>query len=136
MQLLAETDPQTVASEAVAVRQSTLSQLGPELSPEEILQLIGTDTSSSASTSTDISATGSQTDSQSAVKKYAPIVIGLLGANLLIGLILVALGVLGCIRRGNRGTTKSSAARTSYAPVGTKEEGSIDMAYQMPYSTR
>jgi saccharopepsin len=136
MQLLAETDPQTAASEAVAARQSTLSHLPPELSSGEISQLVVPNSSSGISASTDISETDSQTDSQSAVEKYAPLVIGLLGANLLIGLILVVLGVLGCIRRGTRGTTKSPAARTSYAPVGTKEEDSVDMAYHMPYTTR
>jgi saccharopepsin len=135
MQLLAETDPKTAPGEAVAARQSTLSHLAPELSPEEISQIAGSQTPVVASTSTDLSESGSQTDVQ-AVEKYAPLVIGLLGGNLLIGLILVVLGVLNFVRRGTKGTTKSSAARTRYAPVGTKEEESLDMGYHLPYTTR
>jgi saccharopepsin len=136
IQLLAETNPKTAVTEALASRKMTLARMGPEVSPKEYLKILGSKTSASASTSLDTSGSGKGTDSQSAVEKYAPIVIGLLAANLLIGLVLVALAMLGYVRKGVKGATKSSSAPSSYAAVNSKEEDSMDTAYHMPYSTR
>jgi len=130
MQFLAETDPKTARTEALNSRKSTLAQMSPELSPQEFLNGLESATGSSApDTSPD-----KHTDSESAVEKYAPAVIGLLAANLLIGLVLVALAMVGCVRRGVKGAPKPLSQR--YVPVGLKEEDSMDTHYSMPYSTR
>ena len=69
------------------------------------------------------------------VKKYAPIVLGLLGANVFIGLVLVVLGVLGCVRRGAKGAASASPLRAPhYVQVALKDEGDTD--YHKPYATR
>jgi saccharopepsin len=132
MQFLAETDPKTAITDALASRKLTLSRLGPEVSPQAYLKAMQGKSGTSGS-SLDMT----NGDTQSAVEKYAPAVIALLAANLLVGLVLVALAVLGCVRRGGKGAPKSSLAPSSYVAVRSKEEDHVDFApYHMPYSTR
>lgn len=60
------------------------------------------------------------TSEHSDLSKYAPAMIGLLAANLLVGLVLLALAVLNCIRRGaTRGAARS--VNPEYAPVKIKD---------------
>ena len=128
MQLLSTTNATTAIADALKSRQSTLSHMGPEVSPSQYLSLRST--SSASGTSLDLSNGGGS--SESAVEKYAPAVIGLLAANLLIGLILLALAVLGCVRRGR----SKSTAKPTYVAVRSKDEDHLDTAYLTPYSKR
>ncbi|KAJ7755248.1 family S53 protease-like protein [Mycena metata] len=73
----------------------------------------------------DDSATGTD-GSDGSVRKYGPIIIGLLSGNLVLLLILVILGVGQYIRRG--GTARQSS---KYAPVKLREEDS--MSKMAPY---
>jgi saccharopepsin len=70
------------------------------------------------------------------VKKYGLIVICLLGANVLIGLILLVLGVLGCIRRGSSRKAAARAVAPTYAPVKNLDydEAYVAPSYQKQYS--
>ena len=104
--------------------------MGPEISPQDYVKSLKQSGASGSSLDT------STTDPQSkpAVEKYAPIVIGLLVANLVVGLVLVVLGVLGFIRRGAKGAPRRSSSAT-YAPVKSKDEDHMDTAYHLPYST-
>jgi saccharopepsin len=131
MQFLSTTNPQTAAADAVASRKATLSQMAPEVSPQDYVNYLKSNSGTSGST-LDVATT--KADSESTVEKYAPAVIGLLAANLLVGLVLIVLAVLGCVRRGSRGAPNSSAP--SYVPVKLKEEDHTDTSYHMPYATR
>ncbi|KAJ6582366.1 hypothetical protein B0H19DRAFT_1252467 [Mycena capillaripes] len=51
-------------------------------------------------------------NSESQIQKYAPIIIGLLGANLLVVLILAVIGLVLCVKRGAKST-----GSVKYAPV-------------------
>ena len=71
-------------------------------------------------------------DSQlvSLVKRYGPAVIGLLAGNILIGVILAAIGVAACLRRQG---AKSRNISPSYAPIRFKEANTssgVDVTYQ------
>ncbi|KAF9004735.1 aspartic peptidase domain-containing protein [Cyathus striatus] len=57
-------------------------------------------------------------DTNSTVKKYAPVVLGLLAANLLVGLILIVLGVMSYIRKGK----PSRSITPTYVPVKVRDE--------------
>ncbi|KAJ7643773.1 aspartic peptidase domain-containing protein [Roridomyces roridus] len=61
-------------------------------------------------------------NSDSAAAKWGPIIVGLLGANLLVLLVLTFLGVMNYIR-GGRTTGASRAVNASYVPVKLKDEG-------------
>ena len=63
------------------------------------------------------------------IKKYGLIIICLLGANVLIGLILIVFGVLGCIRRGSSRKAATRAVAPQYAPVKSLD---YDEAYAAP----
>ncbi|KAF8209685.1 peptidase S8/S53 domain-containing protein [Mycena galopus ATCC 62051] len=86
----------------------------------------GSDTDSLHTSGAVVDAVSSDTDtgtdsSDAAVRKYAPIVIGLLSANLVILLILVVLGVLLYVRRG-----RAVGGSSKYAPVKLREEEPLD----------
>ena len=123
MQLLSETNYPAAAAEAVSTRAKTLAGMAPELAPSDLLNIIR------GSTNTNATGTGSAIDfsptslaaewSASDLKKYALIIIGLLGANIVIGLVLLVLSVVGCVKRsarvGGRGRSKPH-----YIPVPDK----------------
>jgi hypothetical protein len=70
--------------------------------------------------------------------KWAPVVIGLLAANLAVGLILAAITILNYIRRGGR--EKSRSIAVAYKPVREKDNEAFSppgMSYRddaRPYS--
>jgi len=147
MQFLSQVDPAKAAQQHVAFRTKAIAQTGPELPPKELLALLnaGASATSGASEPTGTVKAGADlapTDNDtSAVARYAPIVIGLLAANLLVGLVLLVLGVFGCVRRGTAEEGKMGAKATHYVPVKLKEdagqpEGYRDAegtAYDTPY---
>jgi len=70
------------------------------------------------------------------IKKYGLIVICLLGANVLIGLILIVFGILGCIRRGSSRKAATRAVAPQYTPVKSLDydEAYAAPSYQKQYS--
>jgi saccharopepsin len=58
----------------------------------------------------------------SLVKKYGLIIICLLGANVLIGVVLIVFGVLACVRRGSSRKNATRASAPVYVPVKSMEQ--------------
>ncbi|KAJ7915462.1 aspartic peptidase domain-containing protein, partial [Mycena leptocephala] len=78
-------------------------------------------TTISGKVSVDLADNGSSSTTGSQIDKYAPIIIGLLSANLLILFVLAFLGVMGFVRRGRKiGQTR--AVNPQYTPVRLKED--------------
>jgi len=71
-----------------------------------------------AADSSSSNSTTSLSEVMDSINHYGPIIIGLLAGNIFIGIILVAVGVSMCVRRG--GTI--SRRRKTYAPVITGDE--------------
>jgi saccharopepsin len=149
MQLLSEVDAAKAAAQVASIRGKTLATLPPEMDPATLIGLLGgsatvptptasdviggpTTTDSTKSTSTSkanslAAGHGNNVYDNDTVKHYGLIVIGLLGANLLIGLVLIAFAVVGCIRRG---TSRKAASRNlDYAPVKNVD---LDHAFNAP----
>jgi hypothetical protein len=61
---------------------------------------------------------GSGTSSDPQLKKYGPIVIGLLTANLLVLLVLIGIRLMAYMKKSGPGGTRG----TSYAPVELKDD--------------
>ncbi|KAJ7454664.1 aspartic peptidase domain-containing protein [Mycena latifolia] len=78
-------------------------------------------TPSSGKVSVNLADNGSSSTTDSQANKYAPIIIGLLAANLLILLVLVFLGVMSFIR-GSRKIGQTRAVNPQYTPVRLKED--------------
>jgi hypothetical protein len=66
----------------------------------------------SALATTDAAAAGTSSGSDGLLTKYGPIVIGLLGANLLVTVVLLVLGVVLCRRRATPRVTSQGARYT------------------------
>ncbi|KAJ7110929.1 aspartic peptidase domain-containing protein [Mycena epipterygia] len=93
MQLLSQTDPKAAAADVLNVRMARLSNpTGPP--------------AGSAAFSAAIDDTSPVLNSDSTVTKYATIIIGLLGANLLVVLILVVVGLALCVGRRGKGVSR------------------------------
>ncbi|KAJ6529462.1 hypothetical protein DFH09DRAFT_1327332 [Mycena vulgaris] len=65
-----------------------------------------------------LGAASSNSDSESQIKKWAPIFIGLLGANLFVVLVVAGIGFMLCIKRG----AKSSVPKPTYNRVRFAED--------------
>ncbi|KAF5325311.1 hypothetical protein D9619_009569 [Psilocybe cf. subviscida] len=70
---------------------------------------------------------------ESTLKKYGLIAIALLGLNSIIGIVLIVLGVLGCVRRGSPKKSASGRNAPVYVPVKTHGHDEYG-GYQKPYS--
>ncbi|KAJ7727420.1 aspartic peptidase domain-containing protein [Mycena maculata] len=102
MQFLAQTDPTLAKADVQNVRMARL--YGQQ----------GTSPAGFAATA-DTTASSTPGSSDALLSKYGPIVVGLLGANLLVVLILAVVGLVLCVRRG--GQSAGRIRTTQYAPV-------------------
>ncbi|KAJ7288684.1 aspartic peptidase domain-containing protein [Mycena rebaudengoi] len=127
IQLLSQTQRGRAARDFARVRSNLLDDSPPELSPRDVINLFdfptpeesGRKTSGKASVDlADDASSSSGTNSQ--VAKYGPIIVGLLGANLVVLIVLVCLALLNCVRTG-RSEGPSRALGVKYAPVKFKE---------------
>ncbi|KAJ7445016.1 subtilisin-like protein [Mycena galericulata] len=101
--------------------------VAPESEPESDTDTLHTSGAVVDATSTLSSDTGTDADwSDGAVRKYAPIIIGLLSGNLALLLILAVCGVGLYLRRGG-----AVGQSSKYAPVKLREEESMDKT--VPY---
>ena len=148
MQLLNEIDPVKAAAQVKTIRGETMASMPPEIAPADLLELLGGSNespgpstiasptkpagaaaeSSTSKSSVDASIGGAHVsvNIDDEVKRYGLIAIGLLAANLLIGLVLVGFGIMSCIRRGSaRKNSRDvvTAAAPQYVPVKLQEEG-------------
>ena len=158
MQLLSTVDTKRAVSQVATIRQRTTAQLPPELPPAEAVRLkplvtstglTGPATAASEHHKESIKAAISRSASEENLlytvygigaedlKKYGLIALCLLGANLLIGLLLLIIVVFKWVRRSSArfGGGKRGMARfpTLYAPVKWQEDGSDSVAYQTRY---
>ncbi|KAJ7659157.1 aspartic peptidase domain-containing protein [Mycena polygramma] len=126
IQLLSLTDPATAATDVATVRMAQLAA-GPSLPMGAIHGQSATSNTrvqhssggSLAAAALDTTTSDSGDDSQ--VKKYAPIVIGLLGGNLLVTLFVVVIGVALCVKRGGKAVSRSRSRK--YAKVRFEDDG-------------
>ncbi|PIL34121.1 hypothetical protein GSI_03832 [Ganoderma sinense ZZ0214-1] len=129
VQMLSTTNAATMFDEFAKERATTLAQLPPTVDPALIIQYESSSTSSSSSTSDDdalsklsgaVSTDGTSSSSSSAndswLNKYGTIVLGLLGANLLVGIVLLAVSLTLCVRG-----MKGRSAGSRYTPVRFKD---------------
>ncbi|KAJ6453262.1 aspartic peptidase domain-containing protein [Mycena vitilis] len=124
MQLLSQTDPVAAAADVLNVRMAALhSSPYPEGIPPSYEPLTFLDPQFAAA----LGSSPADTDAQ--VEKYAPIVIGVLGANLLIVLILAVFSLFACLKRSGKAGTRPA----KYTPVRFREEG-LGAYEDKPYS--
>ncbi|KAJ7314795.1 aspartic peptidase domain-containing protein [Mycena albidolilacea] len=118
MQLLSQTDPVAAAADVISVRMAQLAKGPPEGAPTSFGPLTSIPPpafAAAVAASSSDNATGGDEES---VRKYAPVVIGLLGANLVLMLGLVVFAAVTCVRRGGRA---ASVGQGKYVPVRFKE---------------
>ena len=129
VQMLSVTDPATMWSEFQSERAATLAQLPPAVDPTVIVQYEGGSNSAPPDSSTtpdgdslarlsgavSTDGTSSPSGSDSWLDKYGTVVLGLLGANLLVGIVLLVVSLTMCVR----GMKGRSASR--YTPVRFKD---------------
>ncbi|KAG6844199.1 hypothetical protein H0H87_008985 [Tephrocybe sp. NHM501043] len=159
MQFLSQISRSTVISETLDIRTAAIAANGPELPPKDLLALLNSD-SSSPSTGNDLASKGNKSkttvggdvdfsdgsddDASSQIARWGPVVVGLLGANLVVGLVLLGLGVINCLRRGGKAdpTTKNASQVAVYTPLQNKDKdehvggygGGNGYHYDTPYS--
>ncbi len=124
--MLSTTNASTMWSEFQTERAATLAQLPPTVEPSVIIQYEGGGPSSTGTPDGDALAklsgavstdgTSSASDGESWLSKYGTVVLGLLGANLLVGVVLLAVSLTMCVRG-----VKGRSAGSRYAPVRFKE---------------
>ena len=153
MQLLSTTDPKKAVSQVATIRQRTMADLPPELPPAEVVRLVkppttsGDPTESATSKAKGLAKTdsGSLSDEDSLyttfgvgaedIKKYGLIALCLLGANVLIGFVLLVIAVLAWVRRGRSGrAARPTGPATQYVPVKVREDESA--AYPARYDSQ
>lgn len=165
VRLLPQTDPVKAKQQVRTIRGATMANMPPEIDPATLIDYL-TGSNSAPSGTTDPPAAAAEADSSGTValptpteshnaftadtnsdgvnitidksefRKYGLIAISLLGLNCIIGLVLVVLGVLGCIRRGSSKKSASGRSAPLYVPVKTSGDHASDdyPAYQKPYS--
>ncbi|TFY76163.1 hypothetical protein EWM64_g7849 [Hericium alpestre] len=146
VQLLKVTDQDKAWTEFFSVRKQTLQKFPPEPSLDKVRQYLGANASASSDSSQNdakvqgdaVSGAAASDDSDSTSKlldqmdKYSPIVIGLLAGNLLIGVLLCAIALAACMRRGTSTSTRS--VNPTYAPVRFKDGEESQKMYAPKYN--
>ncbi|KAJ7107988.1 aspartic peptidase domain-containing protein [Mycena crocata] len=166
VQFLSQTKQWESAQEFAAVRKQLLANNPPEISPADLVRIFdgpsagsssggsssggsssgGSSSGSPSGCPTTPSATarvnllnadGSEATSSSTLDKYGPVIIGLLGANLVLVLLLLILGVMSFVRR-SRTVGPTGASSTSYISVKVKDDSLMrpSFAEERPYSDR
>jgi saccharopepsin len=165
IRLVAKTDPIKAKQQVQTIRSATMANMPPEIDPATLITYLTGSSSPSSSDSSDnvaaaeadgsgtaavptptgnhkafsadINASGVNiTIDESLFKKYGLIAIALLGLNCVIGIVLIVLGVLACMRRGSSRKSASGRSAPVYVPVKTSGDHVHDdyAGYQKPYS--
>ncbi|KAJ7279162.1 hypothetical protein C8J57DRAFT_1221929 [Mycena rebaudengoi] len=98
-----------------------LSQTNPKQAAQDVVKYNRLCWPRSCSVGGTTDASSGTTGSDDQAKKWEPIVVGLLGANLLVSFVLVAIGLMTCVKKGAAGRTRGAP---SYVPVKFKDEDS------------
>ncbi|KAF7338964.1 Peptidase A1 domain-containing protein [Mycena venus] len=124
MQFLAQTDPTFAKADVLNVRMARLSgQQGS--SPAGFAAVADNDAASSSS--------NANSDS-SLINKYGPIIIGLLGANLVVVLILAVLGLVLCVKRSGKNVSRARTPQYTQVKLGEDETRALDGYDEKRYS--
>ncbi|KAJ7851049.1 aspartic peptidase domain-containing protein [Mycena olivaceomarginata] len=118
MQFLSQTDPALAQADVLNVRMTRLSTNSDGTSAAGRL-------SDAASADSADSSAGGNSDS-SLINKYGPIIIGLLGANLLVVLILAVIGLILCVKRSGKSGSRGRKQQYSAVKVGEEETRALD----------
>ncbi|KAJ7441571.1 aspartic peptidase domain-containing protein [Mycena latifolia] len=120
MQLLAQTDPTAAAADVLKVRMPQISSSPSSAAADGRVAAALENANQPSSTS------------DSEVKKWAPIIIGLLVGNLFVVLLLAAIGLALCVKRGGKsGSPKSTYSRVRF---GEDEARPLDSFEDKRYS--
>ncbi|RPD63822.1 acid protease [Lentinus tigrinus ALCF2SS1-6] len=136
VQMLSTTNASTMWQEFQEERAAALAELPPAVDPALVLQAL----QRLAQKDEDLNNTGmgaaalasdddSSSNGDSWGKKYGPIVLGLLGANLLVGVVLLAVTVTMCVRG-----VKGKSVGSRYTPVRFKENADDSERATLTYS--
>ncbi|KAJ7131884.1 aspartic peptidase domain-containing protein [Mycena crocata] len=149
VQFLSRTNQWEAAQDFANVRKDLLAKYPPEIAPANLIRIFdGPSTSSGDSCSVRPSTTArvalvdgdSNTGSSSTLSKYAPIIIGLLVANLVIVLALLGLVVTTFIRRRRAtGLGHPASLRPGYIPAKMRDDARSsfgDSVEDRPYADR
>jgi len=131
IQLLNTTDTKKAISQVATIRGKTMASLPPELPPAELVKLLPGGPSSPTTSVRPSQTTGSKKAQANVasedygnplstvdVKKYGLIGFSLLGANIVIGLVLLVFAVLSCVRKGRaRKRNAQTTTARQYVPV-------------------
>ncbi|KAJ6455976.1 aspartic peptidase domain-containing protein [Mycena vitilis] len=132
VRLLADTVTVQAASDFDSVRANALKNSPPELAPQDTINLFDGASSGSSSVAAGSAALSSNpagassSSTSSTLTKYGPMIIGLLGANLMVLLLVAVLSIMAFVRNGR----SKGQARAAYQPVRFKEE-----VISAPYNT-
>ncbi|KAJ6540003.1 hypothetical protein DFH09DRAFT_1396617 [Mycena vulgaris] len=120
VQFLPLTNEWESSQDFIRVHQQTIAKNPPELAPADLIRVFNGPSASTTGRFTAGTLAAASTNS-STVAKYAPIIIGLLGANLVILLVPVCLGVMAFVQRGRQtGLARTPVAR--YIPARVKDD--------------
>jgi hypothetical protein len=127
IQMLSITSLDTAIADFRTSRLRTIRSGPPEASPDFLKEMFGGGNAGDANDATVLAvadtsssnSTASLSDVMDRVNHYGPIIIGLLAGTVFIGIIIAAIVVYMCVRRG---ITVSRKRPTTYAPVFTKDE--------------
>lgn len=129
VQLLSTTQRDASWTEFQQARALALKSLPTALDPAELLKIASGAAADDTSGNAQVKTTGgissgdeSDSDLTSLVKKYGPLVVGLLAGNLLVGILLFFIGLAVCVKGVVRGGAKTKSIGSSYTPVSFKDE--------------
>lgn len=128
LQFLSLTDPDTAFSDFHKSRPKTLQSYPPEFPPDQYKNAFSSssddndddDSADAVAGASSVSSSSADAETSSnSLNTYGPVIIGLLGGNVLVGIVLCAIALSVCIRKGG----KSRSVRQDYTPVAFKEAG-------------
>ncbi|KAJ7671395.1 aspartic peptidase domain-containing protein [Mycena polygramma] len=131
IQLLSHTDPVAAAADVLKVRMALLSNLssaGSTATAQGASVAHGANAGGSpvAAALDNTNGSSSNASDNADVSKYGPIVIGLLGGNLLVTLLLLAVGVAQCIKRSGRAGSGKGSGKYAQVRIAPEEARPLD----------
>jgi len=138
IQLLNTTDTKKAISQVATIRGKTMASLPPELPPAELVKLLGgpsspttsvrpSQTKGSKKAQANVASEDGNPLSTVDVKKYGLIGLSLLGANIVIGLVLLVFAVLSCVRKGRARKRNAQTTARQYVPVHLQDDGESEV---------
>lgn len=129
-QLLSTTQQDASWTEFQSARTKTLAALPPIIDPAQLIKLATGASTDNSTANAQIRTSGaisgddgsSDSDLTSLVKRYGPLVVGLLAGNLLVGILLFFIGLVVCVKGVVRGGAKTRTMGSAYTSVSFKDD--------------